>query len=394
MTTGTVRWFDVPKGYGLIKPDDGGVDVLVDICAVERAEMASLKQGQRLSFEIVHDERIGRSYAENLIASEIRTPPPNAFSPITPLHDRRAIQRPRAPTVKILERMQRATEPCWISRYPIRHDATVLLRQARDISAKVLGFVARQLHVWHLRMRIHQELCDLTAIESRFPCDCREGWSAVRATLLIVGDDVTGRAPVPSELLSAGRLGGHRGGARDRSPHAESQRRVTPKGLRPVAGEVAHDVASCPADAQEQCSSADRGPARRQAAGRSTTLEPRELIVRSKDKSHLASAKESVHLRPQPRSSIGRRHSLPNEIIYSGEPANSVCVKGQPLFEQDDADDRAAVDQARRLGSRPRISSPSKIARMLTFEVGVDHCADGQVGGRALGSESMVHFSL
>ena len=75
MTTGTVRWFDVPKGYGLIKPEDGGVDVLVDICAVERAEMASLKQGQRLGFEIVHDERIGRSYAENLIASEIRTPP-------------------------------------------------------------------------------------------------------------------------------------------------------------------------------------------------------------------------------------------------------------------------------------------------------------------------------
>ena len=40
---------------------------------------------------------------------------------------------------------------------------------------------------------------------------------------------------------------------------------------------------------------------------------------------------------------------MPNEIIYSGELANSVCVKGQPLFEQDDADDRAAVDRVRRL---------------------------------------------
>ena len=40
---------------------------------------------------------------------------------------------------------------------------------------------------------------------------------------------------------------------------------------------------------------------------------------------------------------------MPNGIIYSGEPANSVCVKGQPLFEQDDADDRTVVDQARRL---------------------------------------------
>ena len=125
MTTGTVRWFDVPKGYGLIKPDDGGVDVLVDICAVERAEMASLKQGQRLSFEIVHDERIGRSYAENLIASEIRTPPLNAFSPITPLHhDRRAIQRPQAPTVKKYKSECSARpKRCWIPQYPIRHDA-------------------------------------------------------------------------------------------------------------------------------------------------------------------------------------------------------------------------------------------------------------------------------
>jgi cold shock protein len=137
MTTGTVRLFDVHKGYGFIKPDDGGVDVLVDICAVERAEMNSLKPGQRLSFEIVYNEKIGRSYAQDLIASEIRTPPLNAFSPIAPLHGRRAIQRatgpldtaisksdmtlgsycarrairrPQAPTVKIQKRMQCATD--------------------------------------------------------------------------------------------------------------------------------------------------------------------------------------------------------------------------------------------------------------------------------------------
>jgi cold shock protein len=66
MTIGTVRWYDVRKGYGFIKPDDGGVDVLVDVCAVERAGMASLNQGQHLSFEVVRDERIGKSCAENL----------------------------------------------------------------------------------------------------------------------------------------------------------------------------------------------------------------------------------------------------------------------------------------------------------------------------------------
>jgi len=44
---------------------------LVSICAVERAGMTRLDQGQRLGFEIVHDPRIGRSCAENLSISEL-----------------------------------------------------------------------------------------------------------------------------------------------------------------------------------------------------------------------------------------------------------------------------------------------------------------------------------
>jgi hypothetical protein len=66
---------------------------------------------------------------------------------------------------------------------------------------------------------------------------------------------------MPRQNLAAGRVGGHCRRARDRSPDAEGEGRVTPKGLRPVARDVAHDVASCPADAQEQCSSADRSAA-------------------------------------------------------------------------------------------------------------------------------------
>ena len=70
MTIGTVEWFDVRKGYGFLKPDDGGVDVLVDVCAVERAGMASLYKDQRLSFEVVYDKRIGECDAQkNLGAS-------------------------------------------------------------------------------------------------------------------------------------------------------------------------------------------------------------------------------------------------------------------------------------------------------------------------------------
>ena len=72
MTTGTVLWFDVPKGYGFIKPHDGGVDVLVSICALERAELATLDRGQRLSFEVMYNDRIRRCCAENVSASELQ----------------------------------------------------------------------------------------------------------------------------------------------------------------------------------------------------------------------------------------------------------------------------------------------------------------------------------
>ena len=75
MVLGTVRWFDGPKGYGLIKPDDGGADVLVSICAVERAGMTGVTKGERIQFEMVYDERIGRSCAERLSTSRLDSDP-------------------------------------------------------------------------------------------------------------------------------------------------------------------------------------------------------------------------------------------------------------------------------------------------------------------------------
>ena len=44
--TGTVKFFNGERGYGFIKPDDGGRDVFVHITAVEQAGMKSLTEGQ------------------------------------------------------------------------------------------------------------------------------------------------------------------------------------------------------------------------------------------------------------------------------------------------------------------------------------------------------------
>lgn len=69
MHTGTVKWFNATKGYGFIQPDDGGKDVFVHISAVERAGMATLNDGQKLSYDVVVDKRSGKSSAGNLAAA-------------------------------------------------------------------------------------------------------------------------------------------------------------------------------------------------------------------------------------------------------------------------------------------------------------------------------------
>ena len=54
------------KGYGFIQPEDGSGDVFVHVSAVERAGMDTLREGQRVSYEVQRDPRRGKSSAENL----------------------------------------------------------------------------------------------------------------------------------------------------------------------------------------------------------------------------------------------------------------------------------------------------------------------------------------
>ncbi|RCW78586.1 cold-shock protein [Phyllobacterium bourgognense] len=68
MATGTVKWFNATKGFGFIQPDDGGADVFVHISAVERAGMRSLNDGQKISYELVRDNKSGKMSADQLSA--------------------------------------------------------------------------------------------------------------------------------------------------------------------------------------------------------------------------------------------------------------------------------------------------------------------------------------
>lgn len=64
MATGIVKWFNSAKGYGFIKPDNGGSDVFVHISALQKAGIAVLNEGQKVEFELATNK--GRTSAVNL----------------------------------------------------------------------------------------------------------------------------------------------------------------------------------------------------------------------------------------------------------------------------------------------------------------------------------------
>jgi len=64
MASGTVKWFNVIKGFGFIRPDDGGDDAFVHITALEQAGIRNLSEGQKVKYELATNK--GKVSAVNL----------------------------------------------------------------------------------------------------------------------------------------------------------------------------------------------------------------------------------------------------------------------------------------------------------------------------------------
>lgn len=65
MATGTVKWFNDAKGYGFITPDDGGEDLFAHFSAIKMDGFKTLKQGQRVTFDLKEGEKANRLTTSN-----------------------------------------------------------------------------------------------------------------------------------------------------------------------------------------------------------------------------------------------------------------------------------------------------------------------------------------
>lgn len=60
MASGIVKWFNDAKGFGFITPDEGGEDLFAHFSAIEIEGFKTLKEGQKVTFEVVTGPKVSR----------------------------------------------------------------------------------------------------------------------------------------------------------------------------------------------------------------------------------------------------------------------------------------------------------------------------------------------
>ncbi len=72
--TGTVKWFNDAKGFGFIEPDTGGPDVFAHFSAIEMDGFRTLKQGGKVSFEMVQGPKGHLAQSIQPVSAPARVP--------------------------------------------------------------------------------------------------------------------------------------------------------------------------------------------------------------------------------------------------------------------------------------------------------------------------------
>lgn len=71
MSIGTVKWFNATKGFGFIANDEGGDDVFVHFSAIQGDGYKTLKEGQKVSFDVEADPKKRRKTSRNKRSGKI-----------------------------------------------------------------------------------------------------------------------------------------------------------------------------------------------------------------------------------------------------------------------------------------------------------------------------------
>lgn len=76
MAKGKIKWFDVAKGYGFIKPDDGGPDIFVHLSKVLEANLPRLQSGMTVAYSIEHQGAKPSARDLSLVSADVDSKSP------------------------------------------------------------------------------------------------------------------------------------------------------------------------------------------------------------------------------------------------------------------------------------------------------------------------------
>ena len=87
--SGSIKWFDVGKGYGFIVPDDGGQDILLHVTCLRRDGYQSAYEGARVVCEVTTGPKGLQAFRilsmdESSAAHPSQLPPSRAHIQVTP----------------------------------------------------------------------------------------------------------------------------------------------------------------------------------------------------------------------------------------------------------------------------------------------------------------------